>query len=222
MSAISFSWINVTMCVTNSLSNVVSRRDFMQRYKVLQLSFHNFHNTIEVHLEEGWRLVMQSSQSCKTDLFLSITNLSFYSSKFDILHQSTTFKKLETALTAKKIQLSCKWLIWVELSQYFLFVLMLFCLRWILFVLMWSRKIISGFAWEKIKLLKGTSLSSSVLAFWLSSPAPSPKSPLARIILAYLPGFDLLKRKLLFSRMKIALLQFLKIYDCYVEPLTSS
>ena len=53
MSAISFSWINVTMCVTNSLSNVVSRRDFMQRYKVLQLSFHNFHNTIEVHLEEG-------------------------------------------------------------------------------------------------------------------------------------------------------------------------
>ena len=114
MSAISFSWINVTMCVTNSLSNVVSRRDFMQRYKVLQLSFHNFHNTIEVHLEEGWRLVMQSSQSCKTDLFLSITNLSFYSSKFDILHQSTTFKKLETALTAKKIQLSFKWLIWAE------------------------------------------------------------------------------------------------------------
>lgn len=115
MGAISFSWINVTMCVTDSLSNAVSRRDFMQRYKVLQLSFHNFHNTIEVHLEEGWRLVMQSSRSCKTDLFLSITNLSFYSSKFDILHQSTTFKKLETVLIAKnEIQLSFRWLIWAE------------------------------------------------------------------------------------------------------------
>ena len=79
--AISFSWINATLCVTDSHSNAVSERDFMQRYKVLQLSFHNFHNTIEVHLEEGWWWRMQSSQSCKTDLFLSITNLSFYSSK---------------------------------------------------------------------------------------------------------------------------------------------
>ena len=36
----------------------------------------------------------------------------FYSSKFDILHQSTTFKKLETVLIAKnEIQLSFRWLI---------------------------------------------------------------------------------------------------------------
>ena len=76
---------------------------------------------------------MQSSQSCKTDLFLSITNLSFYSSKFDILHQSTTFKKLETFLRREieiKIQLS---LSTVVLGCVSIFYLMLFSLRFICF-----------------------------------------------------------------------------------------
>ena len=56
---------------------------------------------------------------------------------------------------------------------------------------------------------------------WATVPSLEPEY-LDWIIRAYLPRFDLLRRKLLFSRMKIALLQFLKIYDCYIEPLTSS
>ena len=74
---------------------------------------------------------MQSSQSCKTDLFLSITNLSFYSSKFDILHQSTTFKKLERFLRRQieiKIQPSLSTVVLGCVSIFYLMLFSLCCI----------------------------------------------------------------------------------------------